>query len=398
MAAKVFFLMDAFSSDYLSEEDTPFLFNCANEGEFTKRITNGFGFCERAEIFTGISSIDSNYISAIGYCPDRSPYKKLSLFLKLISFVDKCIPISVFRKILRRLLALLIYRNKHALNPYQIPYQMLKYFALTEDYNDSSEMHALRHESIFDIALMNSKKIHQNSFTGLNKKNNGTDDNRLAVVLDECSNDYPLYLIYISTMDACGHKFGPKSLQVKQALKELDTKLQRFVSDFEKKLPESTYVFLGDHGMTTINDRIDIKSILTQMEKNTKLRIHKDYIYFLDSTMLRVWVLNKNINDEIEIYLESDPVLNGNGIFYSKLSEYKPNRELGDIVWCANSGILVSPDFFHTSNDNLKGMHGYLNADEGGTGMCIKYGNVKKKVYEERELHRVFDDLVDSVN
>ena len=114
--------------------------------------------------------------------------------------------------------------------------------------------------------------------------------------------------------------------------------------------------------------------------------------------MLRVWVLNKNINDEIEIYLESDPVLNSNGIFYSKLSEYKPNRELGDIVWCANSGILVSPDFFHTSNDNLKGMHGYLNADEGGTGMCIKYGNVKKKVYEERELHRVFDDLVDSVN
>jgi len=398
MAAKVFFLMDAFSSDYLSEEDTPFLFNCANEGEFTKRITNGFGFCERAEIFTGISSIDSNYISAIGYCPDRSPYKKLSLFLKLISFVDKCIPISVFRKILRRLLALLIYRNKHALNPYQIPYQMLKYFALTEDYNDSSEMHALRHESIFDIALINSKKIHQNSFTGLNKKNNGTDDNRLAVVLDECSNDYSLYLIYISTMDACGHKFGPKSLQVKQALKELDTKLQRFVSDFEKKLPESTYVFLGDHGMTTINDRIDIKSILMQMEKNTKLRIHKDYIYFLDSTMLRVWVLNKNINDEIEIYLESDPVLNGNGIFYSKLPEYKPNRELGDIVWCANSGILVSPDFFHTSNDNLKGMHGYLNADEGGTGMCIKYGNVKKKVYEERELHCVFDDLVDSVN
>ena len=50
--------------------------------------------------------------------------------------------------------------------------------------------------------------------------------------------------------------------------------------------------------------------------------IHKDCIYFLDSTMHRIWVLNENINDEIEIYLESDSVLNGNGIFYSKLSEF----------------------------------------------------------------------------
>jgi hypothetical protein len=398
MSAKVFFLMDAFSSDYLSEEDTPFLFNCANEGEYTKKIINGFGFCERAEIFTGVSSIESNYISAIGYNPERSPYKNLSILLKLISFVDKCIPIPIFQKIIRRLLALLIYRFKHPLNPYQIPYQMLKYFALTEDYNDHSKMHALKHESIFDIALMNSKKIHHNSFTGLNKKNNGTDDNRLDVVLKECSSKYPLYLIYISSMDAYGHKYGPKSIQVKEALKELDGKLKKFVSQFEKKLPQSTYVFLGDHGMTTIKDRVDIKAILYQLEKNIKIQAGKDYIYFLDSTMLRVWILSKNLKGEIENYIESQPILNKKGIFYSDHPEYKPNKELGDIVWCANSGILISPDFFHTGKDNLKGMHGYLNAEEGGTGMCIKYGNVKKKVYEKKDLHCVFDDLVDSVS
>ena len=43
-------------------------------------------------------------------------------------------------------------------------------------------------------------------------------------------------------------------------------------------------------------------------------------------------------------------------------------------------------------------MHGYLNADEGRIGVCIKYGNVKNKVYEERDLHYIFDDSVDSVN
>ena len=398
MPAKVFFLMDAFSSDYLSEKNTPFLFKCANEGEYTKKITNGFGFCERAEIFTGVGSIDSGYISAIGFNPERSPYKNLSILLKLISFVDKCVPIRIFRKIIRRLLALLIYRFKHPLNPYQIPYQMLKYFTLTEDYNNPSEIDALRHKSIFDIALINEKKIHQNAFTGLNKKNNGTDDNRLNIVLKECSDEFPLYLIYIATMDACGHKFGPKSSEVEEALKELDSKLKKFVGQFEKKLPKGTYVFLGDHGMTTINDKVDIHKILNQMDKNINTQANKDYIYFLDSTMLRVWVLNKNSKGKIQNYLDSELILNEKGIFYSKNSEYKPNKELGDIIWCANSGILISPDFFHTGKDNLKGMHGYLNAEEGATGMCIKYGDVKKKVYENRELHCVFDDLVDSVN
>ena len=397
MPAKVFFLMDAFSSDYLSEKDTPFLFECANEGEYTKKIVNGFGFCERAEIFTGVSSIDSGYISAIGFNPEKSPYKNLSILLKLVSYTDKFLPIRIIRKIIRRLLALLIYRFKHSLNPYQIPYEFLKYFALTEDFNDSLEMNALRHESIFDIALMSSKKIHQNSFTGLNKKNNGTDDDRLATVLEECSKEYSLYLIYIATMDACGHKFGPKSFEIKEALKTLDGKLKKFVNQFEKKLPKSTYVFLGDHGMTTIHEKVDITSILKRMDQTTNTRADKDYVYFLDSTMLRVWVINKKLKSVIESYLESDLILNKKGIYYSKLSEYKPNKELGDIVWCANSGILISPDFFHTSKDDLKGMHGYLNAEEGGNGMCIKYGNVQKKIYEERDLHNVFDDLIDSV-
>ena len=194
MSVKVFFLMDAFSSDYLSEKHTPFLYDCANKGEYTKKIIPGFGYCERAEIFTGVSSQKSNYISAIGFNPDKSPYKNLSILLNLISAIDRYISIRIFRKILRRLLSLLIYRFEHPLNPYQIPYKLLKYFSLTEDYNNSLKPHALKYESIFDIAAFNSKKIHQNSFTGLNKKNNGTDNDRLERVLRECSEEYSLYL------------------------------------------------------------------------------------------------------------------------------------------------------------------------------------------------------------
>jgi hypothetical protein len=397
MATKVFFLMDAFSSDYLTKENTPFLFDCAKKGEYTKKIITGFGFCERAEIFTGISSSESNYISAIGFNPDRSPYKNISLFIKVLNFCDKYISIPIFKKILRRLLAILVYSFKHPLNPYQIPYEMLKYFSLTEDYYDSSVPNALKNESIFDIAKLNSKKIYDDSFTGLNKKNNGTDDDRLSMVLENCSDEYDLYLIYISIMDASGHKYGPKSSQVNKSLKSLDAKLEKFVTKFEKKVTGSSYVFLGDHGMTTIKERLNLIEILQEMDRLIMTSVNEDYIYFLDSTMLRVWVLNKNCKKTINDYLASQSILLEKGIFYYTHFKKKTNKELGDIVWCANSGVLISPDFFHSKNDNLKGMHGYLDPKEGGFGTCIKFGAVNHKVYEKRELHSVFDDLVDSV-
>ena len=398
MPSRVFFLMDAFSSDYLSEENTPFLFDCSKKGEYTKKIETGFGFCERAEIFTGISSFESNYVSAIGYSPSKSPYRNLSLILNIFDFFDKYMPAQIFKKILRRLLAILVYSFKHPLNPYQIPYGMLRYFSLTEDYYDFSLPNALNCESIFDVARSNSKKIFADSFTGLNKKNNGTDDDRLNMVLQNCSDDYSLYLVYISIMDASGHKYGPESGQVKQALKKLDNKLEKFVSKFEDKLPGSTYVFLGDHGMTSIKERVNIREILQNMDRHLKTKAENDYIFFLDSTMLRVWVLNKSHEKGIEEYLMSDSILSSKGVFYSKYFKKTPNKELGDIVWCANSGVLISPDFFHNEDENLKGMHGYLDAKEGGFGTCIKYGSVNQKVYEKRHLHRVYDDLVDSVS
>lgn len=32
----------------------------------------------------------------------------------------------------------------------------------------------------------------------------------------------------------------------------------------------------------------------------------------------------------------------------------------GDIIWVANPGVLISPDYFHEGEIQEKGMHGYL--------------------------------------
>ncbi len=397
MDTKVFFLIDAFSSDYLSEEETPFLYECAKQGEYTQKIIPGLGFCERAEIFTGIDSKESGYISAIGFNPNKSPYKKIPILLRVIEILDRVFPIQILRKILRRLLAYYVYRFKHPLNPYRIPYRILKYFSLTEDYNDMTKPNALRSESIFDIARLNSKKIHHGSFTGLNSKNNGTDNDRLKKVLNECSNEYSLYLIYISVMDSTGHKYGPESIEVKEALNLLDRDLMNFVDQFEKKIPGSSYVFLGDHGMVQVEENIDIQVILRKMDKDINVKFGSDYIYFLDSTMLRIWMLNEKCDAKIRKYIMFNETLKDQGVFSSQLNDIDLTRDIGDIVWCANSGVLISPDFFHSDKEKILGMHGYLNPKKGGSGMCIRFGNIDKKIINKRKLHEVFNDLVSSV-
>jgi len=400
VSRQVFFLADAFSSNYLSKDKTPFLYDCIGKGVYTEKIIPGIGFCERAEIFTGVSSTKSGYLTAIGFSPKKSPYRNMGMTLKVISFVDTVFSFfPIVRKILRRILSYYIYRVDHPLNPYHIPFKLLKYFSLTEDYEDITKFNALGANSIFDEATLNSKQIYHDSFTGLNKKNNGSDEDRLQMVLNESSGEYSLYLIYISIMDAVGHKYGPDSPETDDALTTLDNALMNFVDRFEKIYPESTYVFLGDHGMVQVDDHIDINAIIKKMEYDLQLELGLDYIYFLDSTMFRLWFFNDNVEVKIKSYLFDVSELAEKGIFHNNEHKFNLKKDTGDIIWYANSGVLIHPDFFHASNHVPLGMHGYLDRGKlGSCGMCIKFGNtVTLDTHKERHLYDVYNDLLDAV-
>ena len=401
MSRHVLFLADAFSSNYLSKDKTPFLYDCIGKGVYTEKIIPGVGFCERSEIFTGSSSTKSGYLTAIGFSPKKSPYRNMGMMLKVISFVDTIFSfLPIVRKVMRRILSYYIYRTEHPLNPYQIPFKLLKYFSLTEDYEDITKFNALGANSVFDEAVRNSKRIYHDSFTGLNKKNNGSDEDRLQMVLDESSGEYSLYLIYISTMDAIGHIYGPDSLETDEALAALDNTLMNFVDRFEKIHPDSTYIFLGDHGMVKVDNHIDINAIIKKMEYDLQLKLGLDYIYFLDSTMFRLWFFNDNVKVKIKSYLSDISELAEKGIFHNNELEFNLNKDTGDTIWYANSGVLINPDFFHLPNHVSLGMHGYLDCDKSGSyGMYIKFGNtVTLGTHKERHLHDIYHDILDAVS
>ena len=96
--------------------------------------------------------------------------------------------------------------------------------------------------------------------------------------------------VYISTADVFGHKFGPHSKELIKALKDIDSILKNFYHKCVKYHNGKCNIsFLGDHGMEHVNTSINIKNIIDSISNDMSLKIGKDFYYFLDSTMVRVW-------------------------------------------------------------------------------------------------------------
>ncbi|BDY04073.1 alkaline phosphatase family protein [Ferrimonas sp. YFM] len=369
-------LVDALRSDYITEEDSPFLYDFSRKNKYCKHVTQSRSFCERAEIFTGLSPRESGYFTAIGYCPDESPFKNMKI-LMVFSFFEKLFGRSRYsRAVKNRVLRFLTRKKQNGMRSYSIPTEILKYFSLTEDKFDFRDERAFDgKDNIFKDCRDRGLKIYYDSFTALNFTKSSSDDCRLAMVEDNINSDYNLYLTYIGVMDSCAHTYGPQSDERKQELKNLDRKLKIFYENVISKNKNAKFIFLGDHGMADVHTEIDIGKEIENIAIENHFTLGKDYIYFLDSTMLRIWYLNKRALEVIDEKIKQNKSLKSNGIFVNEETAIKeeipfPDERYGHTLWMANLGVLVFPDFFHSSKA-YKGMHGYNIDDISSKGTCI---------------------------
>lgn len=399
--------------DYITECDTPFLWKCAQQGEYYKRVVPSLGFCERTEILTGLNPKESGFFTAIGYDPKNSPFKGIK-YLSLIKILEDLIPKKLrvpgkdvpggFYRYYRNMVAKTIRKHSGGMNPYNIPFQLLPYWALTEDRIDHRQADAFQTLSILTLLTNAGCSYFYDSFTALNLPSNGTDLNRIKMALKTAGNNqYDLYLIYISLPDSIGHKYGPESSELKFALRRIDGDLQQYTTEFEKREPNSQFVFLGDHGMTPVTKYFDAEKVLLEIAKLLGLKLKRDFIYFLDSTLVRVWFLSDKAKKLLPTVFKSSAEFYDRGVFVDKDLAEKENipwgdRRYGDLVWWANSGVLVFPDFFHRV-EQYKGMHGYDPKLSASQGVCIVYDqSVHNKIIESIPLTGVFDILKRSLS
>ena len=409
--ATFLFLCDAMRSDYISKKNTPFLWNCIKNGEYYKRVIPGYGFCERTEILTGLHSDESGFFTAIGYDPDNSPYSGVS-YLNVLNYIENIIPKKLrvpfkkkpggfyraFRHMINKLL--LTKYSSGSLKPYAIPYSFLPYLNLTEDNINFSDRNQFSVPSIIDLLKDKGKDIYIESFTGLNfSSENNSDNSRLDSAINNINDDrYALFLIYIEELDAIGHNYGPNSEEIDASLKSLDTRLKQFYSKVTIEKPDSNFIYLGDHGMSEVSKVVDVERELHKIESRLTLKKHRDYIYFLDSTIMRIWFMSDEKKKKFQKELSNNSILNQNGFFLNEqfAKEHNipwGNRKYGDLVWIANNSTLIFPDFFHREYP-YKGMHGYNPNLKENQGVCITTGkNIEKKEKELIELTDIYDVL-----
>lgn len=412
--AVVFFLLDAMRHDYITERDTPFLWRCGQEGVYYKRVIPSFGFCERTEILAGLTPEESGFFTAIGYDPENSPFKGIKL-LPLFDIVERFIPKKLrvpgkdtpggFYRYYRGVMSKLLRKfSDSGMSTYCIPFSLLPYFNLTEDRIDHRCKDAFPTPSVLQLLENSGQSYFYNSFTALNLPPNGSDNDRMNLALRAVNRkDYALYLIYISLPDSYGHKYGPKSSELKTVLRDMDTRLEKFTGDFKKKVNDCTFIFLGDHGMAPITRHFDAKQIISDMSKKFGLKIKKDFIYFLDSTLVRLWFFSDRAKQLFPVELKQSDEFNQCGKFIDESISRKyhipwGDRRYGDMAWWADSGVLVYPDFFHNDGVPYMGMHGYNPELPESHGTCIVYGNnTNKKGMNAIPPTSVFDILKETL-
>lgn len=390
MAATVLLLLDAFRYDYISEDLTPFLWKCSQEGEYYDGVEPSMGFCERSEILTGLRPNKTGFFTAIGFDPLNSPYANVSILPWLDSFERILVQLlRVFPKVFasrlqnkfRYWIAQYFLSLGIVMPTYLIPFSWLRYFALTEDQVDHRLPDAFPEKSILTLLDEAGKSYFYETFSalGMRSKYSSDADRFSAVIRDGKVSVKDLYLIYVAAADTYGHFYGPDSPKFRELLTRLDREIECFVRDFESVAPNTRYLVVGDHGMTNVSVKFDALSEIKGLLKYVKLLPGRDVIYFLDSTMIRFWFLNDRARRLLTGLLMEAKGFNDNGSWMNKSIAVQyhlpwPDIRYGELLWVANPGVLVFPDFFHNFNPCL-GMHGYDTSAHESWGTCLHWGN-----------------------
>ncbi len=155
--------------------------------------------------------------------------------------------------------------------------------------------------------------------------------------------------VHIGKLDKISHKYGVDSLETRRCVEEIDNMLRKV--DFD--------LVMSDHGM------MDVKEIIKVPECER---------CFIDSTMARYWGDDRDIK-KLKLNLPLD-----------KGKRIKWNKKYGDLIFLANPGVLIMPNYWQGGN-RVRAMHGYDPGSKEMDGFYILLREGKRKDLEMIELH-----------
>lgn len=302
------------------------------EGATVYPITPGVGFSNNLypEMLSGQTPDEIGYFNE--WSPAIDAPKALPAYLRLADAFRHNLYLNAgFRKIFLQRLMKRNFAN--------IPFKSAHYFQQEGSHNFRDLKSGLLKDYDFDIF----DAVEMKARVGLR--------DGLAIEAAESKMRNANTLVSLVDLDNIAHINGLHSTRFSDHISLLNGRINALIARFLTANPDGRVFIFSDHGMSDVTTAVnlDIEAVLGQMELGK-------YLYFLDSTFLRIWTKNPSIESAATEFLRKFEY--GDIVSQDERIEYGiSNPQFGDIIYRAKEGVLFLPNFYGARH--VKAMHGY---------------------------------------
>ena len=163
--------------------------------------------------------------------------------------------------------------------------------------------------------------------------------------------------LHFSACDWIGHRFGPDSPQMEEAIQTVDNWVKEVHEQALGCYGDVRILATADHGMVKVREHYDIgQDLLDPLPFSEP----DDYLCFRDSTMARFWFFRPRAEDEIRKRLEK--------VSWGRVMDEEMQKKHhicfadnsnGDLIFLLEPGAVLLPNYYQAAGTPPKGMHGY---------------------------------------
>jgi len=373
-------VIDALGYSIITEKRMPKVTRIFQQGYFKSLKTLlGYSNAIIPSIFSGKYPNEHNIWALYKISPKTSPFRQTKFYPSLL--FDRTLFSRYFanRMIVRKCKKQWLLPKDF--DPPNIPIKILHNFDISMKKHIIESGSIGDTETLFDLIKKNNLKFKYVGYPW-NKGNN-----EILTLAEKHINENQIVLAYIAAIDHDGHVYGINSPEFEQRLRIFDELFAAFLTRIQKIGNVSITIF-SDHGMKNVDGTVDVKQIID----STGLKLENDFIPFLDSTMARFLVCNNNAKELLTETLEG--ISGGRLLTNDELVKYKINfktREYGDLIFLADPGKLILPNFYSVLGRPGKGMHGWDPDDKSQDSFL--FTNEKIDIIEKGDVIDIFSLL-----
>lgn len=330
----------------------------------------GYSINVKAELFAGLKPDDVGYFCEWNYDPESKVPRYIDMLMYFLEFFGK--RSRFLDRVFHRLIKMYLKENVYAI-PYRI-LPLLKCSGLTAYERDFSRPTVLS-KGDFDRVLyseegVNDKKVFEEAIKKLGAEKN----ERLFVSTAE--------------LDGVMHHYGKDCEEYESQIKLIEKYIDILVNKFiEIHGDDARYFIFSDHGMAQVTEAVDfdIEAKFGAPGKNS-------YIYFVDATFYRVWLIDKSL--ESEMISEFNKIGKGHILDLEERKKFGlVDDKHGDIIYMLDESKQFAPSFF--GNDTCQAMHGYEPQLQSQLGMFVS--NIDGKHGELISTFGIYNAMKDSL-